>query len=157
MLMIEILADKVIRKIKDATELYHGLVLVVAPSGSGKTKVLQIIKNLVNAPLINTNLELSKIMLDLTKRQRAIKISQLLRDIVNEAGAEVVLLDNTEILFDVSLEQDPLRLLQGLSRDKTIVAVWNGAIDSNHLIYADPNHPEYRRYPADDLLVVSPE
>ena len=155
--MAELLADKIINKIKQAAELYYRLVLVVASSGSGKTKSLQVTKNLINAPLINTNLELSKEMLDLTKRQRAIKISQLLRDIVNELGAEAVLLDNIEILFDVSLEQDPLRLLQGLSRDKTIVAAWNGAIDSNYLIYAEPNHPEHRRYPTDDLLVVSPE
>lgn len=155
--MAELLADKVIKKIKQAAELYYRLVLVVAPSGSGKTKSLQITKKLINTPLINTNLELSKRMLHLTKRQRALKISRLLSEILNNAGSNVLLLDNIEILFDVSLEQDPLRLLQGLSRDKTIVAAWNGAIDSNYLIYADPNHPEYRRYPAADLLVVSPE
>ncbi|MEN6474686.1 MAG: BREX-3 system P-loop-containing protein BrxF, partial [Syntrophaceae bacterium] len=42
--------------------------------------------------------------------------------------ARVVLLDNIEILFDVSLKQDPLRLLQGLSRNTTLVAAWSGEI-----------------------------
>lgn len=155
--MAEFLADKVITKIKQAAELYYRLVLIVAPSDSGKTKSLQTIKKLMNTPLINTNLELSKRMLDLSTRQRALKISQLLRDLVNENDTDVVLLDNIEILFDKSLEQDPLRLLRGLSRNRTIVAAWNGVIDGNYLIYAEPNHPEYNRYPVDDLLVVSPE
>jgi hypothetical protein len=64
---------------------------------------------------------------DLTERQRALQLPSLLMDIVNDAAGDVVLLDNIEILFDVSLKQDPLRLLQGLSRNKTVVAAWNGS------------------------------
>jgi hypothetical protein len=99
---------------------------------------------------------------------------------VGASAADVVLLDNIEILFDVSLKQDPLRLLQGLSRNKTVVAAWSGEIrtegrelrteldtsyDSSHitqssslyLVYATPDHPEYKRYPVRDFLVVNPE
>jgi hypothetical protein len=68
-----------------------------------------------------------------------------------------VLLDNIEILFDVSLKQDPLRLLQGLSRHKTIIAAWNGASESGYITYAVPDHREYHRYPVRDFLVASPE
>ncbi|MBU0482850.1 MAG: BREX-3 system P-loop-containing protein BrxF, partial [Proteobacteria bacterium] len=53
--------------------------------------------------------------------------------------------------------QDPLRLLQGLSRNKTVVASWNGAIIDGFLTYAEPAHPEYRRYPVHDFLVTNPE
>jgi hypothetical protein len=67
-------------------------------------------------------------MLDLTERQRALQLPRLLGEIVGEATGELVLLDNIEILFDVHLKQDPLRLLQGLSRNKTVVAAWNGSI-----------------------------
>jgi Lhr-like helicase len=35
--MAEPLADQVMRKIKQADELYHRLMLVVAPAGAGKT------------------------------------------------------------------------------------------------------------------------
>jgi hypothetical protein len=69
----------------------------------------------------------------------------------------VVLLDNIEILFDVSLKQDPLRLLQGISRNKTVVAALSGAINYGHMVYATPGHPEYKRYSLRDFLVVSPE
>jgi hypothetical protein len=65
----------------------------------------------VGAPLINVNLELSRRMLDLTERQRELRLPRLLMEIVNDAAGDVVLLDNIEILLDVSLKQDPLRLL----------------------------------------------
>lgn len=155
--MSEPLADQVVRKIKQADELYHRLMLVVAPAGAGKTTALQDVQERVGAPLVNVNLDLSRRMLDLTKRQRALQLPRLLREIINHAAGEVVLLDNIELLFDVSLKQDPLRLLKGLSRNKTVVAAWNGSIDGDHMIYAIPDHPEYRRYMVHDFLVASPE
>lgn len=85
------------------------------------------------------------------------QLPRLLREVINDTDGEVVLFDNIEILFDVSLKQDPLRLLQGLSRNKTVVAAWNGSIDGDHMIYAVPDHPEYRRYMVRDFLVASPE
>lgn len=155
--MAEPLADQVIRGIGQAAELYHRLVILVAPSGSGKTAALQDVHARTAAPLVNVNLELSRRMLDLTERQRALQLPRLLSEIAGSAATEVVLLDNIEVLFDVPLKQDPLRLLQGLSRNKTVVAAWSGSIDGEHLIYATPDHPEYRRYPARDFLVVNPE
>ena len=155
--MAEPLADQVVRKINQAAELYHRLMLVVAPARAGKTTALQDVQERVGAPLINVNLDLSRRMLDLTERQRALQLPRLLREIINDAAGEVVLFDNIEILFDVSLKQDPLRLLQGLSRNKTVVAAWNGSIDGDHMIYAVPDHPEYRRYMVRDFLVASPE
>jgi ABC-type hemin transport system ATPase subunit len=155
--MAEPLADQVMRKIKQAAELYHRLMLVVAPAGAGKTTALTYVKERIGAPLVNVNLELSRRMLELTERRRALQLPRLLREIVDDAASEVVLLDNLEILFDVSLQQDPLRLLQGLSRNKTVVAAWNGSIDKDHITYAVPDHPEYRRYLVRDFLVASPE
>jgi ABC-type hemin transport system ATPase subunit len=155
--MAEPLADKVIRSIDQAAGLYHRLVLLVAPSGAGKTAALQDVHGRTAAPLVNVNLELSRRMLDLTERQRTLQLPRLLSEIVGTSAAEVILLDNLEVLFDVSLKQDPLRLLQGLSRNRTVVATWDGSIESERLVYATPDHPEYRRYLARDFLVVNPE
>jgi len=152
--MPELLTKKIIEEIKQAPELYHRLVLVVAPSGSGKTLALREVQQSMGAPLVNVNLELARRMLDLTARQRALQVSSLLEGILREDESEVVLLDNIEILFEVSLKQDPLRLLQGLSRNRTIVATWNGEIKGNFLIYANPEHPEYHRYPGNEIIVV---
>ena len=155
--MAEPLADQVTQKIDQAAELYHRLLMVVAPAGAGKTSALNDVHERTGAPLINVNLEISRRMLDLTERQRALQLPRLLSEIVNTDQGNVILLDNIEILFDISLRQDPLRLLQGLSRNKTVVAAWGGFIDKEHMVYATPDHPEYRRYPVRDCLIVSPE
>ncbi|MEJ5301145.1 MAG: hypothetical protein WHS38_09180 [Thermodesulforhabdaceae bacterium] len=39
--MAEALADKVLRKIGEARELYYRLILMVGPAGSGKTSELK--------------------------------------------------------------------------------------------------------------------
>jgi hypothetical protein len=155
--MPEPLADQVLQKISEAGELYYRLILVVGPAGSGKTKTLQEVSALTSAPLINVNLELSRRMLDLTERRRALQAPKLLGEIVGETKGEVALLDNIEILFDVHLKQDPLRLLQRLSRNKIIVASWNGSVIDGYITYAVPYHPEYRRYPICDFLVITSE
>jgi len=152
--MPALLTEKIIKEIKQAPELYHRLVLVVAPSGAGKTLALREVQQSLGAPLVNVNLEISRRMLDLTARQRALQVSSLLENILREVESDVILLDNIEILFEVSLKQDPLRLLQGLSRNRTIVAAWNGEIKDNFLIYASPEHPEYHRYPGTEIIVV---
>jgi chloramphenicol 3-O-phosphotransferase len=152
--MIEPIADSIIEKISQAAQLYYRLILLIAPAGAGKTAALQAVHERTKAPLINVNLELSKRMLELTERQRVLQLPRLLTEIVEASGSNVVLLDNIEVLFAPSLQQDPLRLLQGLSRNTTIVAAWNGTIDREHLLYANPDHPEYRRYPIHDFLMV---
>ena len=155
--MAEPLADQILRKVKQAAELYYRLLLVVAPAGAGKTTALQDVRDRTGAPLVNVNLKLSRQMLELTEPRRALQMPDLLRKIVSDFGHEVILLDNIEVIFDVALQQDPLRLLQGLARNKTVVAAWNGTIVEDSLIYATPAHPEYRRYPMRDFLVASPE
>jgi hypothetical protein len=154
--MTEPLSERVLARLERAAELYHRLVLIVAPSGSGKTAALRDIATRTGAPLLNLNLGLSRRLLELTERQRALQVPGVLEEVVGRRDA-VVLLDNTEILFDIALKQDPLRLLQGLSRNRTVVASWNGTTDAGYLVYATPEHPEYRRYSLRDLVVVCPE
>lgn len=155
--MAESLADQIMTKVRQAAELYHRLMLVVALAGQGKTTALQAVRDLTGAPLVNVNLEISRRMLELTERQRALRLPRLFREVIGNGKNELILLDNLEVIFDVDLKQDPLRLLQGLSRNKTLVAAWNGTIVENSLIYATPGHPEYRRYPIRDFLVVNPD
>src|SRR3989304_8150671 len=122
------LADQVIAKIGQAPSLYNRLVLVVGPAGSGKTTALLEVEKRPGAPRLNVNLALSQRMLELTERQRSLQVQQKLRDLIIEANCEVVLLDNIELLFDVSLKQDRFRLLQGPSRAKTLAGAWPGRL-----------------------------
>lgn len=152
--MAEPIENKVTRSLKAAEELYHSLVLIVGKGGSGKTSVIQNLAKLHDAEPVNINLILSENLLELTEKQRQLKLPEILAQSVNGNG-DKVFLDNIEILFDTELKQDPLRLLQGLSRNLTVVASWNGTFEKGKLTYAAPGHHEYRRYDLTDTLVVS--
>jgi len=64
--MAEPLADQVRQKIDPAVELYHGLLMVAAPAGPGKTSALHDGHGRTGAPPININFEISRRRLDLT-------------------------------------------------------------------------------------------
>lgn len=155
--MRSLLSDDICKKILDAEGLYDQLVLVVGREGTGKTSALQAVAESVNAALINVNLELSRRLLELAERQRPLRVHPLLQLVLAEHETDIVLLDNIEILFDAALRQDPLRLLQGLSRNRKIAAAWTGSIENRHVHYAAPGHPEYRCYSTDSLLTVNAE
>lgn len=150
------LYNQIMQQLEQAAGLYYRLVLVVAPRGAGKTVALQEVATRTGALVINVNLALSQRLLDLTERQRSLRLPRLLEEIAGQSATELVMLDNLEILFDVALQLDPLRLLQGLARHRTVVAAWNGSIEGGYMTYAVPGHPEYRRYPVRDFLVARP-
>lgn len=148
--------DKIKQSLQAAGGLYHRLVLLVGESGSGKTGILRNIAEEFGTSVININLELSRDLLELTAKQRSLGLPEILDQIVNQAGLPVVM-DNLEILFDRDLKQDPLRLLQGISRNRAVVASWNGVYTGGRLIYATRSHPEYRSYDPVDGLIVEME
>ena len=157
--MPQALAERVMARIDGAEALYHRLILVAAPDGAGKTAALRAVAAGTGAPLVNLNLELSRRLLDLTERERSLRLPDLLDEVVGR-DAPLVLLDNIELLFDAAFQHDPLRLLQGVSRNRTIVAAWNGTLENGYLTYAVPDHPEFRRYSRaarGDVAVVCPD
>lgn len=140
--------------IHQAASQYYRLVILAGPPGSGKTAALRAISQTLGCPVVNVNLELSKKMLELTRTQRPRQVERLLKEPIAGAPGEVVLLDNLEILFETSLEVEPLRLLQVSSRNRTIVASWSGSYKDGMLTYAEPGHPEFVQFKQVDAVVV---
>lgn len=149
------LSHQVAEQVKKASQLYNRLVIVAGPRRSGKTSALRDLHDERGWPIVNINLALSERLLELTAKQRALRVARIVDDIVHEQAGDVVLLDNMEMLFHPDLKQDPLRLLQSLSRNRTIVATWRGAHLGTSLRYAAPDHPEYRRFEEPQALIVS--
>lgn len=147
-------ADEVVQRVDDVASSYYRLVLVVGPTRSGKTGVLQEAGRRLAAPVLNINLLLSERLLGLSPQQRALRAGEIVEEIVQPSASAATLLDNIEILFDPQLRQDPLRLLQMLSRRGTLVVSWPGTMDGGDLVYAEPGHPEYLRYPRPDAVIV---
>ena len=151
------MADAVVKleeAIQQAASQYFRLVILAGAPASGKTTALQSVAHKLGCQLVNVNLELSKRMLELTRTQRSRQIERLLKEVIAAAPGDVVLLDNLEILFDTALEVAPLRLLQVSSRNRTIVASWNGNFQGGTLTYAEPGHPEFIQFKQTEAVVI---
>ena len=143
-------------KITQANQQYHRLILILNHDTRVKSDVFNKIAEQLSLGYINLGLELSQRLLNLTERQRTLRLSQVVEQIINKFSKETpVILDHIEILFDPSLKVDPLRLIRGLSRDQTLIAVWKGHITNGYLTYAIPEHPEYHKYPIQDLNFIN--
>jgi hypothetical protein len=137
-----------------AAARFYRLILVVGPNGAGKTPLLKALSQETGIPYVNLNLTLSQRLLDLTARQRALRVHRILADILAAQAGDAVCLDNIELLFEPELRQDPLGCLQGLSRTKTLVVAWGGAWQGAALTYAHPGHPEYVYYDHPDAVII---
>jgi hypothetical protein len=82
-------------------------------------------------------------------------VERLLKEAIAVAPGDMVLLDNLEVLFDAALEVEPLRLLQVLSRNRIVVASWNGSFRDGTLTYAEPGHPEFIQFKQTEAVVIS--
>lgn len=151
--MATLIQDKIKRSLQAAEGLYYRLVLLVGETGSGKTGILRDVADDLGSEVININLALSSELLELTAKQRTLRLPGILDHVIEKTRPTVVL-DNIEILFDKHLKQDPLRLLQGISRNRSVLASWNGTTAGGRLIYAETGHPEYRSYDLADTLIV---
>ncbi len=142
---------KILDTINTSTDMYYRLILLVDEKADHEQLAKEISARL-DVEVVNVNLELSKQLLSQTSRQRKLYLSKSMNEVVQPN--KTILLDQMEILFDVELGQDPLRLLESLSRNQTIIAFWNGQVRDGKLIYAEQGHPEYRSYDSKDLLMI---
>ena len=152
------MADSILEELRQSLsyteDRYHRLVILVGGIGTGKTRAMRDLSESMQLSVINLNYELSGDLLELSAKQRSLRLPEILENIMKKAKPPVFL-DNLELLFDGDLKQNPLRLLQGVSRNRSVVASWNGSYVNNKLTYAEVTHPDHRSYDESCLLVVS--
>ena len=150
--MTEIL-DKINTSLHSIESQYHRLIILVNCEEAGKQDVLDKLASGRDIKQINLNLELSSRLLEFSIKQRPLKVTEIMTEIVEPLSSPVIL-DKLDILFEPSLQTDPLALLKSLSRNKTIIAFWTGTMKDNKLYYADPGYPEYKSYPIEDFVAI---
>jgi Cdc6-like AAA superfamily ATPase len=152
---LDILIQEIQSALPSLQHSYYRLAIIIGKKESGKTRVLRALAESAGSPLVNVNLKLAELLLEHTIADRPRVTQQLMNEIIKEAKSPIVLLDNLELLFDVTLKVNPLQILKSLSRNTTIIASWSGTYDGRTLVYAEPGHPEYQTHtllPEDALV-----
>lgn len=146
--------ERLLQLTHDIASLNIKLILLIGPNRSGKTKLLRELGDKLNMKPLNVGLELGRRLAATPNSKRGFSAGELLREITDkERTAEPLLLDNLELLFEQSLQINPLDLVRRLAHSKRVVAVWPGELRGDRLIYADMSHPEYRDYSRDGVVV----
>jgi Cdc6-like AAA superfamily ATPase len=157
MIVINAYLDQLKHLLLTLPQQYYRLLLIAGPHGTGKTSLLKELSHQQNIPYLNLNLCLSQRLLDLITKERPLRVRRILAQIIDGYSAPTLVVDNIELLFEPSLQQEPLALLQELSRNKSLIVAWGGSYNEQNrvLTYAEPGHPEYRRYERPEVIVVA--
>lgn len=148
------MTDSLEQLVRDICALQSPLILLVGPPGSGKTQRLRQLAAKLSSESINVGLELARLLAATPNNKRGFSAGELLREITNnhETGG-LLLLDNLELLFEPSLQVNPLDLIKRLAHAQPVVAVWPGELRGDRLTYADMSHPEHRDYSREGVVV----
>jgi hypothetical protein len=81
------------------------------------------------------------------------RIETRLREIIPASGTQAtlespspILCTEIDLLFEPTLQLDPLKLLRDASRANRIIVTWPGSYADNILAYAVPKHSHYRTW-----------
>lgn len=147
--------DKLTSMVSAVGDLNSPLILLVAPGRSGKTRLLRELAGLLHREPLNLGQLLGRLLAATPRHQRGFVAGERLRELADrELGADPLLLDNLEMLFEPSLQLNPLDLIKRLAHKQPVVAVWPGELRGDRLVYADMSHPEHRDYSRDGVVVL---
>jgi hypothetical protein len=146
---IEYTLQQAIKEIDDGVRRHRLIIITNCPDITEKqAKTAGVI-------LLNLNLKLSEKLIDITQSKRNRAISAVINEIM--AGCpqdQVILVNHCEILFLPELQQDPIRLFEEISKERTIVLLWPGINEDGVLSYAQPWHSEYREFTNVDAKII---
>ena len=145
--------EKLENLVDDITSLNSKLVLLIGPPRSGKSGLLAQLSERKDTPVLNVGAGLGRQLLAIPSTRRHLQAADLLKDMADEAARHgLLLLDNIELLFDNTLQLNPLDLLKRYAHAGRVIAVWPGQLRENRLSYATTGHPEHQDYGIDGLV-----
>lgn len=132
--------------VAQARALQSKVILIVGPPAAARAVMANYAKR-HEATMIAVGAALARRLVAAQKTYRPIEAARHFREII-EAGAKdgVALLTNLEVLFEGTLEQNPLLLLRQSARSTVVIAPWPGTLQNGRLVYAAVGHSEHKDY-----------
>jgi hypothetical protein len=105
---------------------------------------------------LDINKALSTSLLSISVSERSRFSQKWLVDTLTLRQKGPVLCTGPDLLFDPSLEIDPLTLFRQAARITQLIVLWPGEYSANILSYAVPEHHHYRTWRISDSLIRQP-
>lgn len=108
------------------------LLLIVGRPGTGKSKMIQEFSEDTGVPIIDMNKILGE---KIPVGKDSNYVYGFLKGFLSTYKQKYVLLDKKRILYSSESNIDLIEFLKDISRDKYVVATWNGYVDDGKLIH----------------------
>lgn len=131
----------------------HSLIILVG-NQTEKTALIKKLEQLDSLNTVSLNYHLSKILSDISKNELPDPV-ELIEKLLLKSQT-TIFFNYNNILFDSSLQWNPLDIFKKLSRDRTIVVFWDGQLGNRSLKYAQTGHKEFSEFqlPESDVILI---
>ncbi|MFL9797370.1 BREX-3 system P-loop-containing protein BrxF [Vibrio cyclitrophicus] len=119
------------------------LVLVTIPKELHREIEAEIVNNPIR--LVNLSKVLARKLVSLSIRDRVRRLEAEVEKVTTDCGSSVWL-TKLNVLFEPSLENDPMVLLKMVAKSQAVVAIWPGEITETSVVYSKPGKPDYKTY-----------
>ena len=97
-------------------------------------------------PRLPVGQELSEALLSESPQHRPHTANRWIKARLSEMAPGPVLCAETDLLFELTLKLDPLRLMRDASKVTRLIVAWSASYTNNVLTYAVPEHGHYRTW-----------
>ena len=149
--------QRIVETVREGQKTAERLILLVGRPGSGKSKLLRELSTIRGWQYVNCRAFLTEELLEMVPKVRAQEASGIITKALDALKADVIVLDDMQVLFAPVLQVDPLQLLKQLGRKFTLVAAWPGEFDGNDLKISAAGQSAPRVYDAKDLTIIQIE
>lgn len=146
---IENIKTEIDQAIKSGSFQSSNLILLVL----NPAEIDEVIVKHVDIQFKNLSKLLSEKLVVLSLKDREQCLHSLVSDLVKEVE-DICYFSRINLLFEESLQADPLKLLQYAAKKKPIIVIWPGSLDSMSLSYAKPGLPDYKSYKLNEFQDV---
>ena len=143
--------NETIEKIKFHVTQNDYKLMIICGDKNANNSLLEKLKSFENIDILNLNLILSRILITLKKNELDNPNELIENTLFKNTTKDIILLAHTNILFDVNLKWNPLDIFKKLSRNRTIIVLWDGELTRRGLEYASHPHLENMNYSMDEL------
>ena len=134
-----------------ANRPFHALFLYVSPEISRLNVTTKILMQEYGWPHLSLSQALATSLQDIAPARLSRQARLNLLDMIGDFQPGPVLCTDIDLVFEPSLELNPLQLFLNCSRQTALVIAWSGNFQNDTLTYAVPEHAHYRAWKQPEL------